>query len=162
MRIPRWTGALMGTLALAALVAIGGPRYGAAAPSGYTPQTRALTVTTVPLMVHEMQASLPFLKKAFAAGGVLGPKKEVYGFVPSTLVVYQGDTVNLTVVNPEDDDHTFTIREMGVNLEVKGLASARTSFVAKKVGVFSYTCAYDEHLPYMWGQLVVLPDSAAQ
>jgi plastocyanin len=158
----RWAGAVIGILAIVALGALVVPRHGAAAPAGYTPQTRSFTVTTVPLVVHEMQSTMPFLKKAFARGGVLGPKKEVYGFVPSTLVVYQGDRVNVTVVNPEDDGHDFTIRDLDVSVDVKGLSSAKTSFVARKAGVFPYICSVDEHNPYMWGQLVVLPDSAAR
>lgn len=162
MRTARWIGSVASLLAVVAVLAVLGLHQGVAAPPGYIPQTRNFTVTTVPLAVHEMQASMPFLKKAFAAGGVLGPKKEVYGFYPSTLVVYQGDTVNLTIVNPQDDDHTFTIHDLKVDVEVKGLSTARTSFVAKKVGVFTFMCDIEEHMPYMWGQLVVLPDSAAR
>ncbi len=77
----------------------------------------------VPLQVHEMQQILPFLKKDFAKGGVLAGK-EVYGMAPSTLVVYQGDTVHLTIVNPEDDAHTIVFPDPGVTVTVKGQSTA--------------------------------------
>jgi len=128
--------------------------------SSYTPQTRAYTITGVPVLVHEMQGTLDYLQKDFAPGGIFDGK-EVYGFMPSTLTVYQGDTVNLTLVNPADDPHTFTISEFGVNAQMPGTSSTTTSFVASKAGIYTYTCDEAEHAPYMYGQLVVLPDPAS-
>jgi heme/copper-type cytochrome/quinol oxidase subunit 2 len=78
--------------------------------------------------------------------------------MPSTLVVYQGDTVDLTLVNPADDPHSFTISELNVNVEIQGNGSTTTSFVASKAGIYTYYCNEAEHFPFMWGQLVVLPD----
>ena len=49
---------------------------------GYVPRVRALTVTTVPLLVREQQGVFPFLKQDFAKGGLL-EGKEVYAFSPS-------------------------------------------------------------------------------
>ena len=62
----------------------------------YAPQTRNVTITTVPLLVKEQQAVLPFLKEDFAKGGVLDGK-EVYAFSPSTVTVIEGDTVHFTL-----------------------------------------------------------------
>jgi plastocyanin len=128
----------------------------AAAAADYSPQTREFTVVIVPLEVHEMQNMLGFLKQDFAQGGVLA-NKEVYGFYPSTLVVYQGDSVNLTVVNPTDDDHTFTVAALGVSQDIKGQSSVQVHLTAAKPGVYQFTCVVPEHQPYQWGQLVVLP-----
>jgi hypothetical protein len=50
---------------------------------------------------------------------------------------------------------------VGFNLLVKAQASASGTFVAAKVGPYNYICTIAEHSPYMWGQLVILPDSAA-
>ena len=41
----------------------------------------------VPLLVQEMQGTLPFLKQEFTHGRLLDGK-EVFAFYPSTLVVY--------------------------------------------------------------------------
>jgi plastocyanin len=130
--------------------------------AGYRPQTRDFVVTTVPLQIHEMQGMLPFLQKDFAKGGVLDGK-EVYGFYPSTLAVYQGDKVHLTVVDPQDDAHTFTIHSsaLSVNLSVQGQSSAGTTFVARTPGIYTFFCSVPEHTPYQWGELIVLPQSAA-
>ncbi len=126
----------------------------------YTPQTKNFVVTTVPLLVHEETGTLSYLKKDFSSHGLLAGK-EIWGFSPSSLTVYQGDTVDLTLVDPSGDPHTFTVPDLGFNLNVKAEASASGSFTATKVGVFTYSCVVAEHSPYMWGQLIVLPDSVA-
>ena len=154
----------VGLIGVLALVAVLGAGFGLAsrttAAGSYRAQTRDFTVIGVPLLVHEQASMLDYLNADFAKGGLLDGK-EVYGFLPSTLVVYQGDTVHLTLVNPADDDHTFTISELNLSVTMKGQSASPATFVASKVGVFSYVCAESEHMPFMWGQLIVLPDSAA-
>ncbi|MBI3647569.1 MAG: cupredoxin domain-containing protein [Actinobacteria bacterium] len=132
----------------------------AVAQSTYVPQVKSFIVTTVPLLVHEQDTTFGYLTKDFSKKGVLHGK-EVWGFSPSSLTVYQGDTVNLTLVDPSGDPHTFTIPDLGYNLNVDAEATATGSFEASKVGIFSFACEVGEHSPYMWGQLVVLPDSDA-
>ena len=123
----------------------------------YTPRTRELAVTTVPLLVKEEQATLPFLKPDFAKGGVLDGK-EVYGFSPSTLTVVEGDTIHFTLYNPEDDDHSFVLPDLAVPLPPQQVTHA--TYVAKHAGIYPFMCAVASHLPMMWGQLVVLAPSA--
>ena len=128
--------------------------------SSYTPVTRQFVVAAVPLLVHEQTATFGYLNKDFGKSGVLNGK-ELWGFSPSSFTVYQGDTVQITVINAGDDPHTFTIAAVGFNLQVPPRATASGSFVVPKPGPFMYFCTIPEHSPYMWGQLVVLPDSAA-
>ncbi len=135
-------------------------RNTASAPVTYRPQTRSLVVTAVPMLVHEQAGFFDYLKGDFAKGGLL-QDKEVWAFSPNTLTVYQGDTVNVTVFNPGDDPHTFTIAEMNFSISVEGGSQTTGSFVVPKTGAFKFFCAVPEHMPYMWGSLVVLPDSAA-
>lgn len=158
VRAVRRSGALAVLLALLAAWGVG--RLGAARPES-VPETRSFVVTIVPLVVHEMQATLPFLTRAFSPGGVLGPKKEVYGFYPSTLVAYRGDTIRLRIINPTEDEHALTLGGLRASVLVKGLSSAATSFVASRTGIYPYTCTLEEHYPYMWGELVVLSPTAA-
>jgi len=131
-----------------------------AARQRYTEQQRTFTITAVPLLVHEQQGMFDYLKGAFAKGGMLADK-EVWGFSPSSITVYQWDTVSVSLVNPGDDPHTFTINELGVNADMKGGGTSQVSFTANKVGSFAFVCSMPEHSPYMWGTLTVLPDSAA-
>ena len=129
------------------------------AVASYQPRTRELTVTTVPLLVKEEQGVLPFLKPDFAKGGVLDGK-EVYGFSPSTLTVVEGDTIHLTLINPEDDDHSFVLPDLAVPLPPQQTTHA--TYVAKRAGIYPFMCAVASHLPMMSGQLVVLsPASVA-
>jgi len=128
--------------------------------STYAPQTRDLVVTAVPLLVHEQAGFFDYLNKAFGKGGML-EGKEVWAFSPNTLTVYQGDTVHVTVVNPGDDPHTFTISEVNFSMKVRGQSQREGSFVVPSAGLYKFFCSIPEHMPYMWGNLVVLPDSDA-
>lgn len=143
------------TLAVAAaILTTACTRASSTTSSTYHPRTRAITVTTVPLLVKEQQSTLPFLAAAFAKGGTL-EGKEVYAFSPSTLTVVEGDTIRLTLINPEDDVHSFVLPDFAVSLP--GNTKIDTTYVAKRAGIFPIVCAVQAHLPMMSGQLVVLP-----
>jgi len=116
-------------------------------------RTREIVITTVPLLTKELAATYPFLKKDFASGGVLAGK-EVYEFMPSTVMVAEGDTLRLTFINPEDDAHSFVMRDLAVTLPPQ--STTRATYVAKTPGIFDFFCAIPAHLPMMRGQLVVL------
>jgi Heme/copper-type cytochrome/quinol oxidases, subunit 2 len=122
--------------------------------AAYVPRSRAITVTTVPLLVKEGQTVYPFLKSAFAKGGVL-EGKEVYAFSPSTITVVQGDTIHFTFINPEDDVHSFVLPDFVVSLP--GGKETEATYIAKHAGIFRIVCAVQSHLPMMSGELVVLP-----
>lgn len=103
--------------------------------------------------MHEQEGELPFLRKAFGKGGVLGGH-EVYSFMPSTIAAVEGDTLRLTLINPEDDDHTLVLP--GLALALPGERTTHAVYVAKEAGVYPITCNLPAHRPMMWGQLVVL------
>jgi plastocyanin len=119
----------------------------------YVPRVRALVVTTVPLLVREAKSLYPFLVPAFAKGGVLDGK-EVYAFSPSTLTVVEGDTIQFTFVNPEDDAHSFVLPDFAVSLP--GGQVTHATYVARHAGIYPITCTIPAHQPMMSGQLVVL------
>jgi plastocyanin len=122
----------------------------------YTPQTRDFTVVTPALMTTELAKAIPSYDEVVNKAG------EVYVFYPDVLTVYQGDTVNITLVNLQPDDpHTFTMSAPydKVDITVGPNDTAKVSFVASSVGTFEFYCIVAKHLPYMYGELVVLPDS---
>jgi plastocyanin len=119
----------------------------------YRPRTRELTVTAVPLLTKELQTTYPFLTQDFGRGGVL-EGKEVYAFIPSSLTVVQGDTIHFTLINPEDDAHSFVLPGLAVTLRPQSTVLA--DYIARNAGVFEYVCDIPAHLPMMYGQLVVL------
>lgn len=142
---------------LVALGAMSCARSGGQPAHTYQARARHVTVTTVPLLVKEEQSVLPFLKDDFAKGGVL-EGKEVYAFSPSSITVVEGDTVHFTLINPEDDDHSFVLPDFAVALPPQKTTEA--TYVAKHAGIFTILCAVQSHLPMMSGQLVVLPAAA--
>jgi plastocyanin len=121
--------------------------------SAYTPATRDITITTVPLLVKELAKTYPFLAKDFAKGGVLD-RKEVYAFSPSTITAIRGDTLRLHFINPEDDEHGFALRDLLVKLPPQ--STVDTTYVARTAGVFPFSCTIPTHTPMMRGELVVL------
>lgn len=121
--------------------------------SAYVPRTRAVTITTVPLLVKELVKTYPFLERDFAPGGVLAGK-EVYAFSPSTITAVSGDTLRLTLLNPEDDDHGFVLRDFFVKLPPQSRID--TTYVVKAAGIYDFSCSVPAHVPMMHGQLVVL------
>ena len=130
-----------------------------AKPSGaYAPRIRDVAVTTVPLLVKEQRKVFPFLEKAFAKGGALDGK-EVYAFSPSTITAVEGDTIHFTLINPEDDLHSFVLPDLAVPLPPNRIVTA--TYVARHAGIYPIVCAVQSHLPMMSGQLIVLAPSAA-
>ena len=125
-------------------------------PAAYRPRRRDVTITAVPLLTREMQRIYPFLAHDFAPGGVLAGK-EVYAFEPSAITVVEGDTLALTLVNPEDDAHSFVLPGLEVGMPPETTVTAR--YVAHRAGIYAYTCSIPAHLPFMAGSLVVLPTS---
>jgi plastocyanin len=149
--LARSAGAVVVIAGIAACTGGGASDGGAA--RAYVPRVRDVTVTTVPLLVKEEQAVFPFLRQDFARGGVLDGK-EVYAFSPSTITVVEGDTLHLTLLNPEDDAHSFMLPDLAVPM--RGQSTTAVTYVARKAGIFPFVCAIQAHLPMMSGQLVVL------
>src|SRR5690348_17116949 len=149
--------ALIAALLIATTSCARGQPAARGAGSPYRATTRAVTITTVPLLVKEEQSVLPFLREDFAKGGVL-EEKEVYAFSPSTVTVVEGDTIQFTLINPEDDVHSFVLPDLAVSLP--GQKTTTATYIAKRPGIFPFVCAVQAHLPMMWGQLVVLSASA--
>jgi len=139
-------------LALVAAVAVG---CAAPPPAAGPPATRDYTITAVPLLTKEMQRIYPFLGKDFAAGGVL-EGKEVYAFEPSSITAYEGDTIRFTLVNPEDDAHSFVLPP-DLSVSLPPFSRVEATYVARRAGIFPFTCSIAAHLPFMAGTLVVLP-----
>jgi len=147
----------LGALAALVLPLLVSCRPAPEAREAYVPRTRQLTVTTVPLLSKELRPVYPFLARDFADSGILAGK-EVYAFVPSTLTVVEGDTIAFVFVNPEDDVHSFVLPDFVVPLPPQSVT--RATYVARRAGLYSFTCSVASHLPYMWGQLVVLSPGA--
>ena len=128
--------------------------------SSYRPVRRSVTITTIPLLTREMQQIYPFLKQEFAPGGILAGK-EIYSFMPSTVTVVAGDTIDFEFINPEDDLHSFVLPP-DLSVALPGSRITRATYVARRPGIFRFTCSIASHLPSMWGQLVVLSPGALE
>jgi plastocyanin len=75
-------------------------------------------------------------------------------WLPSSLMVHQGDEVELTLINKLEDPHGFKIAEFGIEEVVQPKAQMTVRFTASQPGVHSYICHL--HPPHIGGQILVL------
>ena len=78
-------------------------------------------------------------------------------FLPSTLIVRQGDTVKLRILNnvPGDpNQHGFAIPDYGIEKVVTRGEPQDVEFAAEKTGLFPIKCHL--HAAHLGGQLLVL------
>lgn len=75
-------------------------------------------------------------------------------WLPSSIMVQQGDDVELTLINKLDDPHGFEIKAFGIEQVVQPKSQMTVKFTASKAGVYSYICQI--HPPHLGGQILVL------
>ena len=142
---------------------VGGLLLGACATSS----APAATKRTIYMTALEYKGSTEVAKEAFPAakvpdggGYVLKDPKDgkwetsTYRFEPGTIVVYQGDDVELQIWGVNGADHPSKIEGYDKTFNVKRGQLTTLSFKADKAGVFRILC--DVHSPSMTGTLVVL------
>ena len=75
-------------------------------------------------------------------------------WLSSSLMVHQGDEVELTLINTLEDPHGLKIEEVGIEEVVQPKAQMTVRFTASQPGVYSYICHL--HPPHIGGQIFVL------
>ena len=75
-------------------------------------------------------------------------------WLPSSLIVHQGDDVELTLINKLDDPHGFQIAALGIEEVVPPKAQLTVKFTAAQPGAHSYICHI--HPPHIGGQMLIL------
>ena len=75
-------------------------------------------------------------------------------WLPSSLMVQQGDEVELTLINKLDAPHGFQIADFGVEEVVQPQGQTTVKFTASRPGAHSYICQL--HPPHLGGQILVL------
>ena len=75
-------------------------------------------------------------------------------WLPSSIIVQQGDAVEFTLINKLDDPHGFEIKAFGIEQVVQPKSEMIVKFTASKAGVYSYICQM--HPPHLGGQILVL------
>lgn len=122
---------------------------------------------TIYMTALEYKGSTEVAKEAFPAqavpaggGYILKEPKDgkwetsTYRWEPGTVVVYQGDDVELQIWGVNGADHPSRIEGYDKAFNVKRGQLTTVSFKADKAGVFRILC--DVHSPSMTGTLVVL------
>ena len=75
-------------------------------------------------------------------------------WLPGSLIVDQGDDVELTLINKLDVLHGFKIDVFGIESVIEAKSKSTVTFTAKTVGVHPYTCQL--HPQHIGGQIQVM------
>ena len=75
-------------------------------------------------------------------------------WLPSSLIVQEGDEVELTLINKLDLPHGFKLEAFGVEEVVQAKAQATVKFTARTAGLYPYICQM--HPPHIGGQILVV------
>lgn len=76
-----------------------------------------------------------------------------FKFKPDSFEGHSTHTVDLTFVNEDDAEHSFTIDELEVDVEAAGGEEATATFTPEEPGTYEYYCTY--HPDTMTGELKV-------
>ena len=118
---------------------------------GWSRQLSWLVVLLLVLMLGAGDAAAAERKKFTLMNVVLDGTKI---WLPSSLMVHQGDDVELTLINKLDEPHGFKIAEVGIEEVVQPKAQTTVTFTASQPGAHSYICHI--HPPHIGGQILVL------
>ncbi len=154
---PRWVAIALGC---ALVVASCGATAPATAPAA---EKRTIHMTAVEYKGSTETAKEPFPTGQLPEGN--GYKRtdtkdgkwetSTYRWEPGTVVVYQGDDVELRIFGVNGASHPSKIEGYDKTFAVKRGELTTVSFKADKSGLFRILC--DAHSPSMTGLLVVLP-----
>jgi plastocyanin len=75
-------------------------------------------------------------------------------WLPSSLMVYAGDEVELTLVNKLDTPHGFKIEAFGIETVLQPMSKTSVRFTATNPGLYPFTCQL--HPPHIGGEILVL------
>jgi plastocyanin len=118
---------------------------------GWSRQLSCLVVLLLVLMLGAGDAAAAEPKKFTLINVALDGTKI---WLPSSLVVHQGEEVELTLINKLDDPHGFKIEDVGIEEVVQPKAQTTVTFTASQPGAHSYICHI--HPPHIGGQILVL------
>jgi len=118
---------------------------------GWSRQLSWLVVLLLVLMLGAGDAAAAEPKKFTLMNVALDGTKI---WLPSSLIVHQGEEVELTLINKLEDPHGFKIEEVGIEEVVQPKAQTTVKFTASQPGVYSYICHI--HPPHIGGQMLVL------
>lgn len=74
-------------------------------------------------------------------------------WLPSSLIVEEGEAVELTLINKLDEPHGFQIAAFGIEEVVQAKSQMMVKFTAAKAGIHDFHCQM--HPPHLGGQLLV-------
>ncbi len=156
-----WQPRLLDGVAICvASLAGSGSQSAEAAPAPEAP-TKSVAVGS------DIHAPVVFTLRTGVADGrmvFLGVGDDVNGAVNPKLVVHEGETVQINLINGEGAEHDIVIDQYGVrsNRVVGKGASSAVTFTASKTGEFAYYCSTPGHREAgMEGRIQVVPGPRA-
>lgn len=133
-----------------------------AMPASGTAAAATQTAASGSLPTHSHAPRSFTLRTGIAEGRMvyLGVGGDIDGKVNPTLMVHEGETVQVNLINGEGAEHDIVVDQYGVRSDhvIGKNASSTFSFTASKVGEFAYFCSLPGHREAgMEGLIQVVP-----
>jgi plastocyanin len=81
--------------------------------------------------------------------------KDNLTFTPDRITVKPGQTVELTLVNSGRLDHTFSVPELNIEVQMRGGETNKIAFTAPKAGEYPFSSGVIRDFETMQGKLIV-------
>jgi plastocyanin len=104
------------------------------------------------LLAVQGQSSAAGEPKKFTVINVLLDGTKIW--LPSSLIVQEGDEVELTLINKLEEAHGFKIADYSIEEVVQPKAQTVVRFTATRTGLHPFVCHL--HPPHIGGQMLVL------
>jgi plastocyanin len=111
-----------------------------------------ITVLVTAMMVGAISPTEAVGPKKFTLISVNFDDTDIW--LPGSLLVYQGDEVELTLINKLDVPHGFKIDVFGIESVIEAKSKSTVKFTAKTIGVHPYVCQL--HPLHIGGQIQVI------
>ena len=164
-----WRGAILDEIAICAsrVVASGAANAADATSANAPAATTAAPAPAAPMkeraMGGDMHAPVVFTLRTGVAEGrmvFIGVGGDINGLVDPKIVVHEGETVQINLINGEGAEHDIVVDQYGArSARVVGRgASSAVAFTATKTGEFAYYCSAPGHREAgMEGRVQVVP-----
>ena len=111
-----------------------------------------IAVVTLLVMLVVDPGSAEAVDKKFTLINVIFDGTKIW--LPSSLIVHEGDRVAVTLINKLDAPHGFKIDTFGVEAVVNAKSKSTVEFTAKGAGLHPFVCHI--HPPHIGGQILVV------
>ena len=124
-------------------------------PSAVALPTAAPTLPPTPTSMPVRLVATPASPEVTAAQQITIEGTDRLTFVPDTITVTAGQPVKLTTVNSGKLDHTFTVPDLNIEVQMPAGQTSTFTFTAPQAGIYHFNSGVITEFDIMTGTLIV-------